>query len=154
MYLIKDYERLKESEQKQLGWNLKRTLSKINYNIHTDAIKNNLIPEIVTKKQIDMIYATEADVINVALFGMTAKEWRLKNPNKDGNIRDYANVAELVCLVNLENLNSIYINEGITQKDRLIRLNKIAIHQMKLLTPDERIQKLENNSHVEMIENK
>lgn len=154
LYLIKDYERLKESEQKQLGWNLKRTLSKINYNIHTDAIKNNLIPEIVTKKQIDMIYATEADVINVALFGMTAKEWRLKNPNKDGNIRDYANVAELVCLVNLENLNSIYINEGITQKDRLIRLNKIAIHQMKLLTPDERIQKLEDNSHVEMIENK
>ena len=90
-----------------------------------------------------MIYADEADIINVALFGMTAKQWRTKNPNKDGNIRDYANVAELVCLVNLENLNSVYINEDISQKERLIKLNNTAIHQMKLLTADNRIQKLE-----------
>ena len=151
LYVMTEFKRLKTLEQKQLGWNLKRTLSKINYNIHTDAIKNNLIPEIVTKKQIEMIYADEADIINVALFGMTAKEWRLKNTNKDGNIRDYANVAELVCLVNLENLNSVYINEGIIQKDRLIKLNAIAIHQMKLLTIDKRIQKLDKISNTKMI---
>lgn len=144
LYIYTEFKRLKTIEQKQLGWNIRRTLTKINYNIHTDAIKNNLIPERVTKKQIDMIYADEADIINVALFGMTAKEWLLRNLNKGGNIRDYANVAELVCLVNLENLNSVYINEGMPQKDRLIRLNKIAIHQVKLLTTDKRIQKLED----------
>lgn len=146
LYVMTEFKRLKTLEQKQLGWNLKRTLSKINYNIHTDAIKNTLIPELVTKEQIDMIYADEADIINVALFGITAKEWRLKNPNKDGNVRDYANVVELVCLVNLENLNSVYINEGIIQKQRLIKLNQIAIHQMQLLTTDNRIQKLENEN--------
>ncbi|MCL2860553.1 MAG: KilA-N domain-containing protein [Oscillospiraceae bacterium] len=154
LYVMTEFKRLKTLEQKQLGWNLKRTLSKINYNIHTDAIKNNLIPYVVTKMQIEMIYADEADIINVALFGMTAKEWRQRNPNKEGNVRDYANVAELVCLVNLENLNSVYINEGIIQKDRLIKLNKIAIHQMKLLTTDKRIQRLEDISNVKMIENK
>ena len=154
LYLIKDYERLKGEEQKELGWNLKRTLSKINYNIHTDAIKNNLIPETLTKEQTNMIYANEADVINIALFGMTASEWQSKNPDKAGNIRDYANVAKLVCLVNLENLNSVYINEGLIQKERLIRLNEIAIHQMKLLTIDKRIQKLEDVSNAQMIENK
>lgn len=143
LYVMTEFKRLKEIEQKQLGWNLKRTLSKINYNIHTDAIKNNLIPEIVTKEQMNIIYANEADIINVALFGMTAKEWKKKNLNKEGNIRDYANVAELVCLVNLENLNSTYIDENIQQKDRLLKLNKIAIHQMQLLTTDDRIQKLE-----------
>ena len=143
LFLIKDYQRLKELEQRELGWNLKRTLSKINYNVHTDAIKNNLIPEKVSKEQMSIIYADEADIINVALFGMTAKQWERKNPDKDGNMRDYANVAELVALVNLENLNSVYINEGISQKDRLVKLNEIAIHQMKLLTSDGRIQKLE-----------
>ena len=146
LFLIKDYQRLKEIEQKELGWDLKRTLSKINYNIHTNAIRNNLIPETVTKNQIDMIYASEADVINVALFGMTASDWKNKNHNKKGSIRDYANVAELVCLVNLENLNSVYINESMNQSDRLVRLNKIAIYQMKLLTSDNRIKKLENVS--------
>lgn len=128
----------------------KRTLSKINYNIHTEAIKNKLIPSVVTKKQIDMIYSNEADIINVALFGMTAKDWKIKNSDKEGNIRDYANVAELVCLVNLENLNSVYINEGIISKDRLIRLNSIAIYQMQILTNDKRIQKLENISKLKI----
>lgn len=148
LYIMTEFKRLKTLEQKQLGWNLKRTLSRINYNIHTDAIKNNLIPETVTKEQIELIYADEADIINVALFGMTAKQWRKKNPNKDGNIRDYANVAELVCLVNLENLNSVYINEALSQKDRLVKLNQIAIHQMKLLIDDNRIQKLENTTNL------
>lgn len=154
LYLIKDYERLKGEEQKELGWNLKRTLSKINYNIHTDAIKNNLIPKIVTKEQTNIIYSNEADVINMALFGITASEWQSKNLDKVGNMRDYANVAKLVCLVNLENLNSVYINEGLIQKERLIRLNEIAIHQMKLLTIDNRIQKLESISKISSIENK
>ncbi len=149
LYVMTEFKRLKTLEQKQLGWNLKRALSKINYNIHTYAIKNNLIPKLITKKQIDIIYADEADIINIALFGMTAKDWQLKNPNKEGNIRDYANVAELVCLVNLENLNSVYINEGIIQKDRIVKLNKIAIHQMELLTSDKRIQKLETTPYIE-----
>lgn len=144
LYIVTEFKRMKEKEQRGLGWNLKRTLSKINYNIHTDAIKNNLIPKEVTQNQINMIYADEADIINVALFGMTAREWKQKNPSKQGNIRDYANVAELVCLVNLENLNSVYINEGINSKDRLVKLNNIAIHQMTLLTEDNRIKKLEN----------
>ena len=143
LYIVTEFKRMKEQEQKGLGWNLKRTLSKINYNIHTDAIKNNLIPKELTQNQINMIYADEADIINVALFGMTAKERKEKNPDKNGNIRDYANVAELVCLVNLENLNSVYINEGISQSDRLLKLNGIAIHQMTLLTVDKRIKKLE-----------
>ena len=107
-------------------------------------IKNNLIQIEVNKNKINMIYADEADIINVALFGMTAREWKQKNPNKQGNIRDYANVAELVCLVNLENLNSVYINEGINSKDRLVKLNNIAIHQMTLLTEDNLIKKIEN----------
>lgn len=136
MYLIKEFDRLKTEEQKQLGWNIKRNLAKINYKIHTDAIKKNLIPEKLNNRQINMIYANEADVLNMALFGMTAKEWRDKNLDKDGNIRDYADVNELVCLSNLENVNSIYINEGLSQKNRLIKLNEIAISQMKILTSD------------------
>lgn len=142
LYIVTELRRLKEIEEKQAGWNLKRTLSKINYNIHTNAIKNNLIPELVTKEQIEKIYANEADIINIALFGMTAKQWKEANLNLTGNIRDYANVAELVCLVNLENLNSVYINEGLEQSERIVKLNKIAIHQMKLLVADSRIQKL------------
>ena len=134
LLLIKEFERLKAEEQKQLGWDAKRELSKINYKIHTDAIKKNLIPKELTKYETSIVYAEEADVLNMALFGMTAKQWRDKNQNKQGNIRDYANINELICLANLENVNSIYINEGIKQSERLIRLNKIAISQMEILT--------------------
>lgn len=134
LLLIKEFERLKSEEQKQLGWNAKRELSKINYRIHTDAIKNNLIPKELTKEQINYIYAEEADVLNMALFGMTAKKWRENTANKDGNIRDYASIDELICLANLENLNSVFINDGLSQPERLKRLNKIAISQMKILT--------------------
>lgn len=123
LLLIKEFERLKAEEQKQLGWNAKRELSKINYKIHTDAIKNNLIPNELTKSQTNIVYAEEADVLNMALFGMTAKQWKTKNLNKQGNIRDYANINELICLANLENVNSVYINEGMTQSERLIKLN-------------------------------
>lgn len=134
LLLIKEFERLKSEEQKQLGWNAKRELSKINYKIHTNAIKKNLIPKELTKYETNVVYSEEADVLNMALFGMTAKQWRDKNPDKQGNIRDYANINELICLANLENVNSIYINEGISQAERLIKLNRIAISQMKILT--------------------
>ena len=133
LLLIKEFERLKAEEQKQLGWNAKRELSKINYRIHTDAIKNNLVPKELTKNQINFVYTEEADVLNMALFGMTAKQWRIKNPNLDGNIRDYATMNELICLANLENLNSVFIKEGLIQSERLINLNKIAISQMEIL---------------------
>ena len=133
LLLIKEFERLKAEEQKQTGWNAKIELSKINYRIHTDAIKNNLVPKELTKNQINFVYAEEADVLNMALFGMTAKEWRTKNPNLDGNIRDYATMNELICLANLENLNSVFINEGLKQSERLEKLNKIAISQMQIL---------------------
>ncbi len=121
LLLIKEFERLKAQEQKQLGWDAKRELSKINYKIHTDAIKKNLIPKELTKYETSIVYAEEADVLNMALFGMTAKQWRDKNPDKRGNIRDYANINELICLANLENINSIYINEGLKQSERLIK---------------------------------
>ena len=133
LLLIKEFEILKSEEQKQLGWNAKRELSKINYRIHTDAIKQNLIPTQLTKEQINYIYAEEADVLNMALFSMTAKQWKNKNPNLDGNIRDYATINELICLANLENLNSVFINDGLKQSERLIRLNQIAISQMQIL---------------------
>lgn len=144
LYLIKEFQRLKESERKQLGWDIKRNLVKINYTIHTDAIKENLIPKEITKQQTNQIYATEADVLNVALFGMTAKEWRYNNKDNKGNIRDYANVSQLVCLSNLENLNALFINEELSQDKRLIKLNQIAIHQMKLLTNNINIKKIES----------
>jgi hypothetical protein len=134
LYLIKEFQRLKEVEQNQLGWDVKRNLAKINYRLHTDAIKENLIPETLSKQQISYIYASEADVLNMALFGVTAKEWRDSNPGKKGNIRDYATVSQLVCLVNLENLNAVFVNEGMEQPDRVEKLNQIAIHQMKILT--------------------
>ncbi|KAF0159996.1 MAG: KilA-N domain-containing protein [Syntrophaceae bacterium] len=143
LYLIKEFQRLKEEEQKQLGWDIKRNLAKINYRIHTDAIKENLIPPELTKNQINIIYASEADVLNMALFGMTAKNWRDKSNDKKGNIRDHANGAQLVCLSNLENLNALFINEGLPQETRLAKLNKIAIGQMRLLTEDSQIKKLE-----------
>ena len=133
LLLIKEFERLKKEEQRQLEWSAKRELSKINYRIHTDAIKNRLIPIKLTKEQINIIYAEEADVLNMALFGITAKEWKKDNPDLNGNIRDYASLNELICLANLENINSVFINDGINQPIRLERLNKIAISQMKIL---------------------
>ena len=133
LYLVMEFQRLKAIEQEQIGWTAKRELSKINYRIHTDAIKSNLIPEKVTAKQSSIIYAEEADVLNVALFGITAKEWREANPDLQGNIRDYATVNELICLSNMENINAVLINDGIPQGERLIKLNQIAIHQMKVL---------------------
>lgn len=133
LLLVKEYQRLKEEEQKQLGWSVKRELAKINYHIHTDAIKENLVPEEIDAYHRSLIYANEADVLNVALFGVTAKEWRDANPEMKGNIRDYANINQLICLSNMENLNAVFINKGMTQQERLIELNKIAIHQMKVL---------------------
>ena len=133
VYLIQDFQRLKEEEQKQIGWSVKRELAKINYHIHTDAIKENLVPEEIDRYHASLIYANEADVLNVALFGVTAKEWRDANPDLKGNIRDYANINQLICLSNMENLNAVFINKGMPQRDRLIELNKIAIQQMKVL---------------------
>ncbi|MDP3431385.1 MAG: KilA-N domain-containing protein [Bacteroidota bacterium] len=132
-YLIKEFQRLKEEEQKQLGWTAKRELAKINYHIHTDAIKQHLIPAELTKEQISVVYASEADVLNVALYGITAKQWREANPELKGNIRDYSNINELICLSNMENINAVLINDGVLQRERLIRLNKIAIQQMQVL---------------------
>jgi len=134
LYLLLEFQRLKEQEQKSLGWSAKRELAKINYHIHTSAIKQNLIPAELTPQQTSIIYATEADVLNVALFGITAKQWREANPEKDGNMRDYASINELICLSNMESLNAVFINEGLSQKERLIKLNQIAIRQMQILT--------------------
>ncbi|MDD5568081.1 MAG: KilA-N domain-containing protein [Candidatus Omnitrophica bacterium] len=142
LYLIKEFQRLKDEERKQLGWDIRRNLAKINYRIHTDAIKENLIPKELTKPQTEIIYASEADVLNMALFGMTAKQWRDSNPDKKGNIRDYADVSQLVCLANLESFNALFIGEGLPQDERLLRLNKTAIQQMKLLTDDSLVKKL------------
>ncbi|MFW8601600.1 KilA-N domain-containing protein [Desulfobacterota bacterium M19] len=145
IYLIKEFQRLKDEELKQLGWDIRRNLTKINYRIHTDAIKQNLIPSTLSKQQISHIYASEADILNMALFGKTAKQWRDENPDEKGNIRDYANVSQLVCLSNLENLNAVFINEGMEHPERLTRLNQIAIQQMKILVEDKSksIRKLE-----------
>jgi len=133
LYLVKEFQRLKEEEQKQLGWSAKRELSKINYHIHTDAIQQNLIPAELTPLQISHVYATEADVLNVALFSLTAKQWRDANPDLKGNIRDYATINELICLSNMENLNAVFIIENMPQRDRLVKLNQIAIQQMNVL---------------------
>ncbi len=133
LYLVKEFQRLKEQEQAQIGWNAKRELSKINYRIHTDAIKQNLIPQEITPAQASRIYANEADVLNMALFGMTALEWRDKHPDLKGNIRDYASINELICLSNMESLNAVFIQDSIPQRERLIRLNRIAIQQMQVL---------------------
>ena len=136
LYLLKEFQRLKEEEQAQLGWSAKRELSKINYRIHTDAIRQNLIPVEVTPAQAGVIYAEEADVLNVAMFGMTARMWREQNPGLKGNIRDYASINELICLSNMENLNAVFIDQGIPQGERLVRLNRIAIQQMRVLEDD------------------
>lgn len=133
LYLLEEFQRLKEKEQKLLGWTAKRELSKINYRIHTDAIKSHLIPEEITLAQSSIIYAEEADVLNVAMFGMTAKQWREANPDLKGNIRDYATINELICLSNMENINAVLINDGIPQGERLVKLNQIAIQQMQVL---------------------
>lgn len=148
LYLIKEFQRLKADEQKQLGWSVKRELAKINYQIQTDAIKHNLMPPELTPAQKSFIYADEADMLNVALFGMTAAEWRKSNPDLKGNIRDYANINQLICLSNMENLNSVFINDGISQEERLERLNKIAIQQMNVLEniAKKRFLSLENES--------
>ena len=133
LLLVKEYQRLQEEKQKLLGWSAKRELSKLNYRIHTDTIKRNLIPNELTALQISFVYANEADVLNVALFGMTAKQWRDAHPEMKGNIRDYASINELICLSNMENLNAVFIDQGMPQSERLVKLNQIAIQQMKIL---------------------
>jgi hypothetical protein len=135
LYVIKEFQRLKEEENSRLKleWNLQRTLAKVNYHIHTDAIKENLIPKEVTKKQMQLIYADEADLLNIALFSITAKEWREVHPNKEGNIRDEATLEQLVVLSNLESINALLIRQGLSQAERLVELNKTAIAQMKTL---------------------
>ena len=144
LYLIKEFQRLKDEESKRLslGWNVKRQLTKLNYKIHTDAIKNNLIPEKISPEQANIIYASEADVLNIALFGMTARQWREKNPKTEGNIRDYADVVQLVCLANLEVLNAEFIKQGLPQTKRLFKLNESAISQMESFLSNSTIQKL------------
>ncbi len=143
LYLIKEFQRLKDEEYKQLGWDIRRNLTKINYRIHTDAIKQNLIPATLSKQQINLVYASEADILNMALFGKTAAQWRAENPDETGNIRDFANVSQLVCLANMENLNAVFINEGLEPTERLARLNQIAIQQMRILVKDRVVGKLE-----------
>ena len=133
LLLVKEYQRLKETEQAQLGWSAKRELAKINYRIHTDAIKQNLIPPELTPQQKSFVYADEADMLNVAMFGMTAKQWRETNSDLKGNIRDYGTINQLICLSNMENLNAVFINDGLPQSEWLEKLNKIAIQQMKVL---------------------
>ena len=136
LYLIEEFQRLKTEEQKLLGWSAKRELSKINYRIHTDAIKNHLLPAEITREQASYVYADEADVLNVAMFGKTARQWREENPDLKGNIRDYASINELICLSNMENLNAVFIEQGMPQSERLVKLNQIAIHQMSILESD------------------
>ena len=149
LYLIEEFQRLKEEEQKLLGWSAKRELAKINYHIHTDAIKQNLIPQELTPAQKSFVYADEADMLNVAMFGKTAREWREENPDLKGNIRDYASINQLICLSNMENLNAVFINEGLSQSERLEKLNKIAIQQMKVLenVDDKRLLKLPDSEN-------
>jgi len=147
LYLIKEFQRLKveENERLMLGWDAKRMLSKINYKIHTDAIRENIVlPQRLSAKEANITYANEADVLNVALFGITARNWNIKNKNKNGNMRDYASVTQLVCLANLEGLNAEFIKMGMTQKERLLKLNKSAISQMKSLIGNVGIKRIEN----------
>lgn len=143
-FLIKEFQRLKEEESNRLklDWNLQRTLAKVNYHIHTDAIKENLIPAELTRKQASFVYASEADLLNVALFGKTAAEWRTENPDAEGNIRDQASLEQLVVLSNLESINAVLIHQGIQPTERLLQLNKIAISQMKTLVNNATLNKL------------
>ena len=142
IYIVKEFQRLKSDEQKMLGWSAKRELSKINYRIHTDAIKTHLLPAEITREQASHVYADEADVLNVAMFGKTARQWREENPHLKGNIRDYASINELICLSNMENLNAVFIEQGMMQSDRILKLNQIAIHQMSVLESDDNDRKL------------
>lgn len=144
LYLITEFKRLKKDENHrlQLEWNLQRTLSKINYKIHSDAIKENLIPQEITKQQANFVYANEADILNMALFGITAKEWRENNKGEKGNMRDYASLEQLVVLSNMESINALLIQQGLSQSDRIIQLNKVAITQMKSLIENKEIKKL------------
>jgi len=144
LYLIKEFQRLKdeENDRLKLDWNLQRTLAKINYRIHTDAIKDTLIPAAVTKAQASLTYASEADLLNVALFGQTAKQWRDAHPDAEGNIRDHAPLEQLVVLTNLESLNSVLIRQGLPQPERLLKLNEIAISQMRTLLADTNLKRL------------
>ena len=143
IYLIQEFERLKELEMQRYGWDIKRNLTKINYGIHTDAIRQNLIPKELSAEAISGIYASEADILNMALFGITAKEWKTKNSKLPGNIRDYASGAQLVCLTNLESINAVMINENRTQEERIKKLNEIAIYQMTILTEDKRTKDMD-----------
>jgi len=144
LYVIKEFQRLKDDENNRLKleWNLQRTISKINYQIHTDAIKENLVPKVITKQQVSFVYANEADLLNVALFGITAKEWRENNSEKTGNIRDYATLEQLVVLSNMESINALLIEQDLSQGERLIQLNKVAITQMKSLVENQAVEKL------------
>lgn len=144
IYLIKEFQRLKneENDRLKLEWDLQRTISKINYRIHTDAIKENLIPKEITRRQVSSVYASEADLLNVALFGITAKDWRDKNPGKNGNIRDHATLEQLVVLSNMESINALLLDQGMPQSDRLLRLNKVAITQMRSLLESSSVKKL------------
>lgn len=146
LYLIKEFQRLKDEELKLLGWDIRRNLTKINYRIHTNAIREHLIPVKLSKEQINLVYASEADILNMALFGKTAKQWRDENPDEKGNIRDFANVSQLVCLANLENLNAHFIKEGLGQPERLKKLNQTAIEQMRLLIEDRTMKMIEKKS--------
>jgi hypothetical protein len=145
LYLIKEFQRLKEEEHRTLGWDIRRNLAKINYRIHTDAVQTHLIPPELSKAQTAMMYASEADVLNMALFGLTAAEWRRENPREKGNIRDQANAAQLVCLSNLENRNALFIMQAMKQSERIAELNRIAIQQMKLLTTERDLPRLTVN---------
>ena len=142
LLLVKEYQRLKTKEQRLLGWSTKRELLKINYRIHTDSIKQNLVPAEITQAQASIIYANEADVLNVAMFGVTAKQWREANPDLKGNIRDYASINELICLSNMENLNAVFIEQSMAQSERLVKLNQIAIHQMSVLESGDNDRKI------------
>jgi hypothetical protein len=133
VYLIQEFQRLKKLEEKEISWSVKRELAKINYHIHTQAIKDFIVPKLLSKEQVNTIYANEADLLNVALFGITARQWRDFNPSLQGNIRDHASMNELICLSNLENINSLLIQEKLEQKERLVKLNQLAIQQMTVL---------------------
>ncbi len=147
LYVIKEFQRLKEEENDRLKleWNLQRTLAKVNYKIHTDAIKDNLIPETISKKQMSSVYANEADLLNVALFGKTAKDWKDENPDKIGNIRDFATLEQLVILSNMESINALLIRQELPQTERLLQLNKVAITQMKSLLSNTTVKQLKEN---------
>ena len=144
LYIIKEFQRLKddENDRLKLNWSLQRTLAKVNYQIHTDAIKENLIPAEITKQQASFVYASEADLLNVALFGMTAKEWRDSNPDKKGNIRYYAIIKQLVVLSNMESINALLIQQGLSQNERLKQLNKVAMTQMRSLVENKVVKRL------------